>query len=39
MKIPEVMAELIEEHYMYKDILALIKYIYGLVYEARVCFK
>ena len=29
-KIPEEMAEVLEEYYTYKDILTLIKYIYGI---------
>ena len=39
MKIPEVMAELLEEYYMYKDIFTLIKYIYSLGKAARFWFK
>ena len=39
MKIPEVMAEILEEYYKYKDILTLITSIYGLVKTSRCCFK
>ena len=39
MNIPEGMEEVLEEYYTYKDILTLIKYIYGLVQTARCWFK
>ena len=38
MKIPEVMAELLEEHYTYKDIFTQIKYIDGLI-QAAYCWS
>ena len=34
-KITEGISEVIEEHYMYRDILKLIKSIYGIVQAAR----
>ena len=36
MKRPEEMAEVLKENYMYEDILALNKYIYGIV-QAECC--
>ena len=38
-KIPKVMEEVFKENYMYKDILILVKSIYGLVQAARFWFK
>ena len=39
MKVPEGMAEVLEEYYMYEYILTLIKYIYGIILESRCWFK
>ena len=39
MKIPEGMVEVLEDYYMYKDLLTVIKYIYGLVKSGRFWFK
>ena len=39
MKIPEGMSEVLEEYYMYKDILTLIKYFHCLLQAAWCWFK
>ena len=39
MNIPEGMEEVREEYYMHKDILTLIKKIYGLIQAAHCWFK
>ena len=39
MKIPLKMAEVLEEHYIYDNILTLIKSIYGVVHVTRCWFK
>ena len=39
MKIPEGMSELLEEKYMFEDILTLIKYICSIVQAECLCFK
>ena len=39
MKIPEVIKEVLEEHYTYEYIFTIIKYIYGLVQGANFWFK
>ena len=39
MKIPEGMSEIIKEHYIYKDILTLIKSIHSLLQAACFWFK
>ena len=39
MKISEGMAEVLEEYYIYEDILTLIKSIYGLLQASHCWFK
>ena len=39
MKVPEVIAEVLEDNCTYRYILTLIQYIYGLVQASRFWFK